>query len=122
MQVQNINIKYSFGFNNKPINAIKKQITSKDVINDIVKTIKEATPQERKLLKESLGLDVKELAKWKPDFESLGRDIITGTLLPGTHITTSGASVIDSIGNIIRTELARIRGQLTRVSWDEFNL
>ena len=119
MKIQSVSrLNYSFGSNL----ITRKSTTVKDIFNKITEPIKKSSPVEKDLLKKSLGLSSINSNFIQSNFESHGGDIISGKLLPNIHVTTSGVSLLESVGNIINVELARIRGQLKRISIDSFNL
>ena len=115
MQIQPIsNSKQSFGF--------KKTTLVKDVFNQVLAPIENATQKEKMELCKSLGITRANAKTWRTNFESHGGDIISGEFFPNIHVTTSGVSPIETFENIMSTELARIRGQLKRIPMKEFNL
>ena len=90
--------------------------TARTVLQDITAPIRRAAPSERLALCNALGLNSKTAKYFQAKFESHGGDIISGECLPNIHVTSSGVSYMETVGNIINVELARIRGQLKRVS------
>ena len=115
MQIQPIsNSKQSFGF--------KKTTLVKDVFNQVLAPVVKATPREKIELCKSLGITRANAKTWRTNFECHRGDIIGGEFFPKVNVITSGASPIETFGNIMSTELARIRGQLKRVPMKDFNL
>ena len=94
--------------------------TVKDLINNITIPIRKASFSEKNALSRALG--IRSLRDLPTQFESHGGDIIGGEMFPNISVTTKGVSPMATMGNIINVELARIRGQLKKVSLDDLKL
>ena len=119
MKIQTASI-YNISFGFRPF--IKKPELVNDVIRKAVKPIEQATAAEKKQLSRALGLTPDNLRNWQTKFESHDKDIIEGEILPNISVTAKGISPMEAIGNIVNVELARIRGQLKKVSIENLNL
>ena len=116
MQVQPVSgFSCSFGFKS----VGKKPVMVKDVLTKITEPIRKANDSEKKALSKALGLTSKN---FQTNFESHGNDIISGEVLPNIDVMSKGISPMEAVGNVINVELARIRGQLKRVSIDDLKL
>lgn len=111
-------INTSFGYKG----ITKNQPTTRKIIAQITNPIRTANNQEKIALSKALGLSSETLKTSQTQFESHGGDIIGGEILPNIHATSSGVSYIETVGNIVNVELARIRGQLKKVSLSDLNL
>ena len=119
MQIQSLyGLRSSFTFRGLP----QRQTTVGHVINQITAPIVKATAAEKKELGRALGKSNLKLQNWQTQFESHGGDVIGGEILPNISVTAKGISPMTTIGNIINVELARIRGQLRKVSTDSLQL
>lgn len=98
------------------------QPTAGSIIKRITNPIIKASNIEKKELYKALGLRHLMSKNWRIGFESHGGDIISGEMLPNISVTSKGISPMETIGNIINVELARIRGQLKKVSTEDLKL
>ena len=112
MKIQSIS-QYNVSFGFRPF--IKKDHVVSQVINKVTTT-------EKRQLCKALGLTPDNLRNWHPKVKLHGEDIIEGEILPNISVTSKGTSPIETIGNIVNVELARIRGQLKKVSIEKLNL
>ena len=119
MKIQsNLKFNCSFGYRN----IHQKSATVKSLINQITNPIRTAKDNEKKALIKALGLNSATQTNFQTKFESHGADIIGGEILPKITITAKGISPMNCIGNIVNVELARIKGQLKRISLEDLNL
>ena len=91
-------------------------------VNQITSTIKKASQEEKTALCNALGINKETIKSWRTKFETRRDDITDGEILPNISVTAKGISPIETIANIANVELARIRGQLKKVSPTDLNI
>ena len=109
---------------NRPFGSFPLQQTSAtgNRLGRISATIQNATIPEKIELFNALGITPTTIKGWKTKLESHNGDIISGEILPNIDVTTKGTSPMETAANVVNVELARIRGQLKRVSVGDLNL
>ncbi|MCR4881244.1 MAG: hypothetical protein K6A44_04750 [bacterium] len=118
MKLQPIsNIKHPFG-----VNPLQKASVVKGTIGQMASNIQQATVHEKIELAKALGINPSTIKSWRTKLEFPCGDIVCGKIFPNIDVITKGISPVETAASVANVELARIRGQLKRVSLDNMKL
>ena len=84
--------------------------------------LQQTSVSEKIKLAKALGITPETLKSWRTSLNLHESDIIEGKIFPNINVTTKGISPMEMVATVANVELARIRGQLKRVSLSDLNI